>query len=159
MAVYRTSSGTKFFISTTVPPAATDTITELEALTYTEVTGITNLGDYGDEANLVDLEVLGDGRVRHLMGARDAGTMNITVAHDKYDAGQKAMRLAMNAGQEYAFKIELLDGIDPDPGTKQYFIGPVTNQRQTVGDNGSVLGRTFDVSNNSGMFEDDGLGP
>lgn len=156
---YVTSSGTKFGISSTVPPASADTLTELAALTYTDVDGIMNLGSFGDERNLVDFAVLGDGRVRKLAGAADAGTLEIECAFDALSAGQTAMRAAYDDGQEYAFKVETRDGVSPNPNSMFYFRGPVTSKQLTVEENDSVLSQTFVVAVNSAVFDDLSAGP
>lgn len=151
---YVTSSGTKFQISTTVPTAATDSLTELAALTYTDVDGIMNLGTFGDTRNLVDFAVLGDGRVRKLAGAADAGTLEIECAFDALSAGQTAMREAYDDGQEYAFKVETRDGVTPNPNSMFYFKGPVTSKAINVNENDSVLSQTFVVAVNTTVFDD-----
>jgi hypothetical protein len=156
---YRTSSGAKFAISTTVPATTIDSLTELAALTYTEVGGITTLGTYGDSRQTVDLQTLGDGRVRHLPAAADGGSLEIEVAQDKYDAGQKAMIAAFDSKQDYAFRVELPDAVDPDPNTMTYFVGPVMSKNINVNSNDSILSRTFNVAVNTEVFEDDGLTP
>lgn len=151
---YVTSSGTKFQISTTVPAATIDSLTELAALTYTDVDGIQTLGTFGDTRNLVNFAVLGDGRQRKLAGAADAGTLNIECAFDALSAGQTAMRAAYDSGQEYAFKVETRDGVSPNPNSMFYFRGPVTSKALNVNNNDSVLAQTFVVAVNSQVFDD-----
>jgi hypothetical protein len=151
---YVTSSGTKFQISTTVPASTADTLAELSALTYTDVDGIMTLGEFGDTRNLVDFSVLGDGRVRKLAGAADAGTLEIECAFDSLSAGQTAMRSAYDSGQEYAFKVETRDGVTPNPNSMFFFRGPVTSKAVTVNDNDSVLSQKFVVAVNSAVFDD-----
>jgi hypothetical protein len=151
---YITSSGTKFSISTTVPTAATDTLAELAALTFTEVNGIRTLGDFGDERNLVTFSVLGDGRTRKLAGAADAGTLNIQCAFDALDTGQIAMRAGYDSGEEYAFKVEFTDGVSPNPNSFFYFKGPITSKRNNVGGNDDVNSQTFIVAVNTTVFDD-----
>jgi hypothetical protein len=51
---------------------------------------VESVGEYGDQSNAVNFEALGDGRVRHSKGARDAGTLAIVCGHDPTDVGQAA---------------------------------------------------------------------
>ena len=52
------------------------------------------VGEFGDQSNDVTFAAIGDSRVRHAKGARDAGTLSLTCAHDPLDAGQAAMEAA-----------------------------------------------------------------
>jgi hypothetical protein len=152
--VYVTSSGTKFSISSTPAPATADTLSEIAALTFTEVGGIMTLGTFGDTRNLVNFAVLGDGRTRKLAGAADAGTLNVECAFDALDPGQIAMRAAYDAGDEFAFKVEPQDGQAPNPNSMFYFKGPVTSKAVNVNNNDSVLSQTFVVAVNTTVFDD-----
>jgi len=48
-----TASGTKLYISTTAVVSTTDTLTEYEALTWTEVAEVEDLGNVGDVSSEV----------------------------------------------------------------------------------------------------------
>ncbi len=71
---------------------STDTTAEFAALTYTEIGLAETLGEFGDESNNVNFTALGDARVRKAKGARDAGTLALTVAHDPTDAARPRSR-------------------------------------------------------------------
>lgn len=149
---YVTASGTTIAISTTSPASSVDTLTELQALSFTNVNGVITLGTFGDVANLVSFAVLGDGRVRKLAGARDAGTLEFQVAFDALDTGQAAMLAANDDGLEYAFKIVTNDGTTGYTDSEFYFRGLVTSAALNVGSNDSVLSMNFNVTVNSTVF-------
>lgn len=153
-----TASGTRFLIGPT-PAASVDTLAEFAALSYVEVGLIETLGEVGDEANAVTGAALGDGRVRKAKGARDAGTMPVTVFHDPADAGQLAMIDAEASNNNYAFKIILPDGpTTSSTDTIQYFKGLVMSKRLNIGENDNIIRRTFNVGVNSQMYESPAAG-
>lgn len=151
---YVTASGTTIGISTTVPASTVDTLAEFQALSYTTVGGVMTLGSFGDVANLVTFATIGDGRMRKLAGARDAGTLTFQVAFEGLDAGQLDMIAANDDGQQYAFKVVTNDGQSPNPDSEWYFLGIVTSASLDVGTNDSVLSMTFNVAVNSTVYRD-----
>ena len=144
-----TATGAKFYIGPSVTNA-TDTSAEYAALSWTEVGMIETLGEFGDESNEVTFAVLGDGRIRKAKGARNAGTLAITVAHASDDTGQQAVIAAEATYNNYAFKVELPNKLNAT-GTNelQYFRGLVMSKRQNVGNNDNVVRRTFNIGVNS----------
>lgn len=152
MAYYVTSSGTTFGISTTVPAATVDTTGEYDALTYTLVGGIRNLGRFGDRKNQVKFAVLGDGRVRTLGGARDAGVLDISVAFDALDPGQIAMIAAADTNDSYAFEVTTPDGQGVAVDSRFWFTGEVMAAELAVDENDSVLSMNFTVSVNTAVL-------
>ena len=151
---YVTASGTTIGISTTVPASTVDTLSEYAALTYTTVAGVMTLGSFGDVANLVTFATIGDGRMRKLAGARDAGTLTFQVAFEGLDTGQLAMIDANDDGQQYAFKVVTNDGQSPNADSEWYFSGLVTSASLDVGTNDSVLAMTFNVAVNTTVYRD-----
>lgn len=144
-----TATGAKLFIGPSVTNT-TDTAAEYAALTWTEVGLIETLGEFGDESNEVTFAVLGDGRIRKAKGARNAGTLAITVAHASDDTGQQAMIAAEATYSNYAFKVVLPNRLNAT-GTDeiQYFRGLVMSKRQNIGNNDNVVRRTFNLGVNS----------
>jgi hypothetical protein len=148
-----TATGWKLYIS--APSPATDTLSEYEALTWTEVKEIENLGDFGDESSAVTFASLSDARVRKLKGARDAGTMAIVVGRDPLDPGQQAMIAAEKTNFEYPFKIVAADNPSASyTPTTFYFKGLVMSQRNAAGANDNVVRTTFNVGINTPLIED-----
>src|SRR4249920_1455521 len=87
-----TTSGTKFFISTTAAASTVDTLAEYEALTWQEILEVEDLGNVGDVSSEVTGAAISDSRIRKAKGARNAGTMNV-ICFDTVplDAGQEAV--------------------------------------------------------------------
>ena len=148
-----TATGAKLSIGTSVLETV-DTTVEFAALTYTEIGLIENLGEVGDESSSVTFAALGDGRIRKAKGARDAGTMAVTVAHDPADTGQIAMEAAEGTNLNFAFKLELPDKPNAT-GTNSimYFRGLVMSKRRNVGTNDNVIRRTYNLGVNSQIYE------
>jgi hypothetical protein len=99
------------------PTAVADFTTDM---TYVAVAGVTDIGDFGDEAEIATLKTIDGGRVRKKVGSKDAGTFELTVGRDPADAGQIAMRAAVGSKDAYALKIELNDapaGVGSTPTT------------------------------------------
>ena len=151
---YVTASGSTVGISTTVPASTVDTLAEISALTFTTVGVVRTLGRFGDRANQVKFAVIGDGRVRTLAGARDAGVLDFMVAFDALDPGQLDMIAAADDGEEYAFRVETPDGVSPAPNSLFFFKGIVMASELDVGENDSVLSMTFNVAVNTTVWRD-----
>lgn len=149
MADVFTASGTKIYVATigATPPA---TSANYAALTWAEVGLVESIGEYGDESSAVNFAVLGDGRQRKGKGARDAGTLAITCAHDGTDGGQQDLVDAEASNVNYAFKVVLPNKLNAT-GTNeiQYFRGLVMSKRLNVGNNDNIVRRTFNVAVNS----------
>jgi len=149
-----TATGTRVYIGSAVT-SAVDTLPEFEAMsTWTEIGLIESLGEYGDQANDVTFAAIGDARMRHAKGARDAGTMQITCGHDPTDVGQAALEAAEATNDNYAFKVVLPDGPAGYSDTIQYFRGLVMSKRKNVGTNDNVVRNNYNVGINSEVFTD-----
>jgi hypothetical protein len=149
-----TASGTTIARGPAVTKAAADTVGEFAALTpYTAVGEVETYGEFGDESSVVTFASVGDGRVRKAKGARDAGVLPLTVAHDPLDAGQAALEAAELTNFEYAFKITLPDApSDLYTNTIIYFRGVVMSKRKNVGGNDNVVRNTYNIAVNSELF-------
>ena len=147
------AGGSKFYIGTTLSATSQ---AEFETDTYTEVGEVENLGEFGDQANIITFASLADTRVRKFKGARDAGTMDVVVGDDPLNAGQDAMVAAEGQPNDYNFKVELNDPTSLS-GTPSvfYFRGKVLSKRMNVGDVNNVVRRTFQVGVNSAIVEID----
>lgn len=111
-----TTAGAKFYIGTT---AAAANLTAFKADTYVEVTEVEDLGEIGDEAEVVSYKVVGSGRVEKRTGTRDAGTLNLVCIRDPLDAGQRALIDASKTDSVYNLKIAVDDA--PAGGTPSTF--------------------------------------
>jgi hypothetical protein len=145
----QTTSGSKFYISTTATASTVDTATEYAALTYTEIMEVENLGKIGDVSSEVTGAAIGDSRIRKAKGARNAGTMNV-ICFDAVpsDPGQLLVIAAEQTVDNYAFKIEFPA---PATGTPEiwYFRGLVMSNELDLGTNDQIRKRAFNIGVNS----------
>jgi hypothetical protein len=143
------ASGTTF--SVVAASATPANAAAYAALTVWQVVGLVeSLGEFGDEANAISFAALGDGRVRKSKGARDAGTMAVTVAYDSTDGGQSLLETAEGTNVNYAFRV-VLPIKATSGGTNEilYFMGLVMSKRNNVGNNDNIVRRTFNIAVNS----------
>ena len=150
----QTTSGSKFYISTTAAASTVDDVAGYEALTFTEVEEIEDLGNIGDVSTEVTGAAIGDSRIRKAKGARNAGTMNV-ICFDTVplDAGQTALIAAEKTVSNYAFKIEFPP---PVTGTAeiQYFRGLVMSNELRLGTNDNIRRRAYNIGVNSAVTID-----
>ena len=83
-----------------------------EADTYAEIKEISNVGEIGASANVVQFPVVSDEFVKKSKGTRNAGDPVVVVGYVADDAGQVAMRAAEKTKFYYNFKLVLADAID-----------------------------------------------
>lgn len=103
-----TSAGTKLLISAGI--AATYNKTGFEALTFTEIGEVSEMGEFGRQYNLVTFNTLGDRRTVKRKGSYNDGTIACQMARVPDDAGQTILTTAVNSDASYSIKIELQDG-------------------------------------------------
>lgn len=145
------ASGTTFSIvaasATPANAAAYAALTPWQAVGLVE-----SVGEFGDEASAISFAALGDGRVRKSKGARDAGTLSLTVAYDSTDAGQTLLETAEGTNVNYAFRV-VLPIKATSGGTNEilYFMGLVMSKRNNVGNNDNIVRRTFNIAVNTAI--------
>ncbi|HEY8359363.1 MAG TPA: phage tail tube protein [Ramlibacter sp.] len=148
-----TAAGSKIYIGP-VRTDATDTLAEYAALTpWVEIGEVETLGEFGDESAAVTFLSVGDARTRKLKGARDAGTLALTVGRDPLDAGQIALSAAEKTKFEYAFKIVAADAPDEDYTDTTYYFGAlVMSARENYGGADNVVRVTYSLGINTEIF-------
>ena len=106
-----TYRGRKISISTEVANEETDE-TAFEAMTFTEVGGVGNIGSFGPDTNVVSYDTLNDAVQTKAKGITNAGDPEVECARNDADAGQTAMRAAgaPTNYDTYGFKVENQDG-------------------------------------------------
>src|SRR5262245_1839969 len=149
-----TASGTPGYIGPQVTDVAADTLAEFQALSgWTAIGLIESVGEFGDEAADVTFAAIGDARIRHAKGARDAGTMALVCAHDPLDTGQLALETAEQTKLNFAFRVTLPDTPgSPFTNTEIYFRGLVASRRKNIGTNDNVIRNNYNVLVNSELF-------
>lgn len=151
-----TASGTQVYIGSAVTQLESDTLAEYQAMSgWTLIGEVESVGEFGDQANDVTFASLGDARVRHAKGARDAGTMALVCGHDPQDVGQAAVDLAEQTKSSFAFRVILPDAPSPlYSNTVYYFRGLVASRRKNIGSNDNIVRVNFNVLLNSEIFTD-----
>ena len=100
-------SGVTIAIGTT---QAASNLTEYEADSYTVAGEIAEIGEFGDERNIVEFLSLADSRVKKSRGSANAGDAPVTYAFDGSDSGQDAIKAAFDvtsqAADEFNFRIQ-----------------------------------------------------
>lgn len=135
---------TKFYIGGVTAGQA---LADYQGATFVEVKELADIGEFGDEANIITFETIGDGRVKKAVGTRDAGDLQITVARIEEDFGQQAMRAASKTSDHYDFKVTLANG------ETMYFTGPVSSAKNQLGGPNDVLQTVFTIAISSDVLE------
>jgi hypothetical protein len=149
--VYSTA-GTKVSIGP-VYSASVDTVTEFAALSYTLVSGVSNIGDFGDTSSVIKFDVIDENRTRKSKGTRDGGALPLVMALDDTDAGQIALETAFNSASAYAIKVEFNDKLTGGgTNTKRYFYGKVTSYSINSGAANDIVRRTCNIEVDSNIY-------
>ncbi len=149
-----TGSGVQFFIGTTT---AAENLSQFLTDSYVEVGEVEDLGEFGDESELVTFASLANARLQKLKGVRDAGTLALIVGADDADVGQDALIVAeAEDALDFNFKVILNDKatISGTP-SEHYFRGKVMSKRLGVGTVNNVLRKTFNIGVNSEILSID----
>ena len=134
-------------VSTAAP--ATDDETGFEALTYTEVGRVTNIGMLGDVHEPLSETYLKSGRTDREKGAADGGETEVTCTGDRTDAGQVLIEAGANGAQsdtEHTFRLTLKNG------KSKYWKALIANLRERDVSANSRQGFTFTMFINSQIF-------
>lgn len=109
MSLYATA-GIKLFIGGAVAQKTADFVVgDFASQAWVQITGMESMGNLGDSAQAVTIDLIDEGRTKTLKGTRSAGTMEVVCASDNSDDGQVAAIAAEKTAFDYAFKVELTD--------------------------------------------------
>lgn len=153
MALYPVA-GCKFFISEEpFPEQSADVVAaDFTAVIWLEVAKWTSMGPYGDSAQLISTDLIGEGRTKKMKGTRNAGSMANTFATDSTDEGQIKMIEASKTLDNYAFQIELndSDGGVGATNSKRQFYGLVMSAQEAGGGANTVqtMNGTVEINSN-----------
>jgi len=153
MALYPVA-GCKFFISEDpFPEQSADVVAaDFTAVAWLEVAKWTSMGPYGDSAQLISTDLIGEGRTKKMKGTRNAGSMANTFATDATDEGQIKMIEASKTLDNYAFQIELNDAGSGVGATnsKRQFYGLVMSAQEAGGGANTVqtMNGTVEINSN-----------
>lgn len=120
-----TTAGSTFGVSAVLP--GTYNAAGFNALTFTTVGEVTDMGEVGSEYSIVNHNPISARRVQKLKGSYDAGSITLQFGRDYTDAGQTAMQTALSSDSAVALRVTLQNG------KKLYFTGLVTSFKTSVG--------------------------
>jgi len=118
-----------------------------EALTYTDVGEITNLGEFGKEVTLVTHNPIADRRTRKRKGSFNEGSISLEMARLVSDAGQTILNNGVDLDDSHSFKITLQDG------TALYFTAQIMSFMTNLGDVDSITSASCTVEIDSAVVE------
>lgn len=104
----RTSAGTTIGISASAP--ATFNAAGYDALTFTAIGEVTDLGEFGRQYALVTHNPVGNRGTVKKKGSFNEGTMTLGLGLDTDDAGQILAKSASASDADYYFKVTTQNG-------------------------------------------------
>lgn len=140
-----TSAGSTLGISASLP--ATYDVTGFNALTYTAVGEITDLGEFGTEYALVTYTALGQRQTKKLKGSFNNGSLQLQLGRDTADAGQTLLRTALASDNSYSFRVTLQNA------TRLQFTGKVMSYKTSVGSVDQITGASTAIEVDSVIVE------
>ena len=136
-----TFAGAKIYLGTTT--SATNR-SEFEADTYIKIEEVSNMGELGSAANVLQFPLVSDDFVVKAKGTRNAGDPALVVGRVSNAPGQIALRAAERTKFYYNFKLELEDAPDENTtNTVIYFRALVAGANNTFGGNEDFVTETY----------------
>lgn len=136
----KSGTGSKLYVSSTLPAA--ETKAGYTALTWVLVGDTTDIGEYGAEYATLEHTPIDSGVTQKIKGNVSYGSLAVKMGSVPADAGQVILLAASTSTNDYAFKIEKMDG-DIDA-----FMGKVSSFKPTVQGN-TILSKAVNVEINS----------
>lgn len=141
MSETKTNAGSKLYIGTT---AQAETLEQFELDSYVEIENVSNVGEFGSSANIVQFPTLGDDFVQKSKGTRNAGDPAIVVGRIPNAVGQAAVAAAEATNFYYNFKYELDNAPSPaHTKTVIYFRALVGGAMGQFGGNEDFTTKTY----------------
>lgn len=130
-------NGCKIFIGGAKEDQTADFVAgDFTSETWVQIGAWTQMGSFGDAANLITSDRISESRTKKAKGTRNAGSMQNTFDSVPTDLGQLALIAAEKTLNNYAFKVELNDkpvtGVAPT-NSLRYFIGLVMSANEQGG--------------------------
>lgn len=140
-----TSAGSLLALSASLP--GTYDATGFNALSWTNVGEITDLGEFGKEYNLVTHTPVGNRQVKKFKGSYNNGSLQLQMARDTADTGQTLIRTALASDNSYSVRVTLQNN------TKLYFTAKVMSYKTAVGSVDSMTGASTTLEIDSDIVE------
>ena len=139
-----TSAGSSISIGL---PAASDTLAAFQAVSYTVISEITDLSQFGKVYNQVTHNPLSTRQTIKRKGSYDNGTISLQMAYAPSDAGQTMLTTAVNSDDSYSYRVMLQDG------TTFYFSAQAMSRPIEVGGVDSITSSTCDLEVDSEIHQ------
>lgn len=98
-----TAAGARLYIGTTASNGSTDS--------YTEVGEVIGLGEFGRSYNEITYSPINSRGIQKFKGSYNDGSLPVTLGRDINDAGQAALRTALDVDADYNFKVVANDDV------------------------------------------------
>ena len=141
-----TSAGTTISVSESAPGSYD--VTGFEALSFSEVGEVSDLGEFGREYSEVTFNPLGDRRTVKRKGSFNDGNITMTLARVPSDSGQAILQDALDNDDSFHFVVELQDG------TKLYFAAQVMSYTTNVGGVDQITSASVTLGITNDILED-----
>ena len=144
MSLAMTSAGSKIAVGN---PPASQTLVALQAVSYTDIAEVTDIGEFGRTYNLVTHNPLGDRITVKRKGSINNGTIQLQMAYAPADPGQTLLATAVDSDNSYSYRVTLQDG------TNFYFTGQAMGRPVQVGGVDSITASTCNIEIDSQIFK------
>lgn len=131
------SAGTSLKVSAATP--ATFDATGYNALTFTTVGEVVDLGEFGREYNLITHNPIATRGTQKLKGSFNEGSISLQLGLDTDDAGQVLLKAAVASDSNYSFLVTTQNG------DKYYFQAKAMSFKTGVGSVDSVTSATVSL--------------
>ena len=145
MSLAMTSAGSSIWIGN--PPVGGTTLTTLQAVSYTPIAEVTDIGEFGKTYNLVTHNPLGDRITVKRKGSINNGTLAVQMAYAPSDPGQALLATAVDSDASYSYKVILQDN------TEFVFTGQAMSRPVQVGGVDSITASTCNIEIDSQIWK------
>lgn len=126
---------------------ATNTLVGLQAVSYSPIGEVTNIGSFGKKFNTVTHNPLANRQTIKRKGSYDNGTINLEAAYDNADPGQILLRTASDSDDSYSIRVTMQDA------TTFYFTAQVFSFDTSVGGVDDITSIACDLEIDGTIFE------
>ena len=146
-----TSAGTKLSVSAATP--ATFDEAGYEALTFTEVGEITDMGEFGRVYADITHKPINTRQTFHFKGGYDDGGLALTLGFAPGDSGQALLLGFLDSDENLSVKLEFNDNPGGTNNTIYYFPAKVMSAPKQIGNVDSITGATINLMINGDIVE------
>ncbi|MGQ3299644.1 hypothetical protein [Reyranella sp.] len=148
MALYPVVAGSRFYIGGVMADQAADFVqSDFSGQTWVEVDLWQQMGDLGEEPNLITTSLINRNRDKAMKGTRQVVTMENRFVIKETDPGQLACIAAEGQNSDYAFRVEF------PSGAERLFAGLVVSARETGGEANTIRFFQVNIARNSNVVK------